>query len=296
MLLSRLSWLVTQIINGQVGGPDCLISAARTGWNAWFRHTESLEQSTCSKNLTWTTPDPSPKGVSSIMWRDLGSKDGLRGHIWWLKTSTGRRGESGLERGSDGLQKPGSEYIFSDECQIVIGNNNKLYIWRTDDEKDRPHHVCLPKVKKLSLVVSPAGGRTHWRDWWHCELIQVCQDTSGPPIADHRVVLWGWTVHLHAGQRQASHLYTRGKLDQMNLRVTEWPPQSPDINIIENLWKVLKKRLQPVLSSISSKEELFQAVANVWYSITQDDILGLYLSIPRRLKEVLKMKGHMGKY
>ena len=51
------------------------------------------------------------------------------------------------------------EYIFSDECQIVIGN--KLYIWRTDDEKDRPHLVCSPKVKKLSLVVSPAGGRTH---------------------------------------------------------------------------------------------------------------------------------------
>ena len=45
------------------------------------------------------------------------------------------------------------EYIFSDECQIVIGNNNKLYIWRTDDEKDRPHLVCSPKVKKLSLMI-----------------------------------------------------------------------------------------------------------------------------------------------
>ena len=37
-----------------------------------------------------------------------------------------------------------SKWIFSDESQIVIGNNNKIFVWRKDDEKQTSFGVSSP--------------------------------------------------------------------------------------------------------------------------------------------------------
>ena len=44
-------------------------------------------------------------------------------------------------------------FIFSDECSVVIGKDNRMYSWRRIDEKDSPHLVCPPRNRKFSVMV-----------------------------------------------------------------------------------------------------------------------------------------------
>ncbi len=74
----------------------------------------------------------------------------------------------------------------------------------------------------------------------------------------------------------------------------DWPPQSPDINIIENLWNFLKTRVgrRPP----STEEELTKHTYEEFARIPDDYIKKLYDSIPRRLSAVLRRNGEPTKY
>ena len=43
--------------------------------------------------------------------------------------------------------------IFSDESQIVIGQNNRVYVWRTAHEAYRPECMTAECVPKVSVVI-----------------------------------------------------------------------------------------------------------------------------------------------
>jgi len=76
--------------------------------------------------------------------------------------------------------------------------------------------------------------------------------------------------------------------------LADWPPQSPDINIIENIWSILKAKVQK--RSPKSENELWAAIEQEYYSIDDSVIIDLYASIPRRLQAVLEAKGEQTKY
>ena len=48
------------------------------------------------------------------------------------------------------------------------------------------------------------------------------------------------------------------KIEKMGLEVLPWPAQSPDLNPIENAWKVLKNRVAG--EKYANEDELWQAV------------------------------------
>ena len=76
--------------------------------------------------------------------------------------------------------------------------------------------------------------------------------------------------------------------------LSDWPPQSPDLNIIENLWAQLKRKVSERFPRNSS--ELWNFAKEEWYNIHNDAIYKLFDSIPRRLKAVIKNHGRHCKY
>ena len=76
--------------------------------------------------------------------------------------------------------------------------------------------------------------------------------------------------------------------------LSDWPAQLPDLNIIENMWGELKKRLSryhPI-----PKEDLWKVVEKEWYEIPNEYVTRLYESLPRRLRHILRNKGLNSKY
>ena len=74
----------------------------------------------------------------------------------------------------------------------------------------------------------------------------------------------------------------------------ETPPQSPDINPIENLWELLDRKIRE--RKIRNKNDLIQALQEEWANISSEVIQNLVNSIPRRLEAIIKNKGGETKY
>ena len=81
-----------------------------------------------------------------------------------------------------------------------------------------------------------------------------------------------------------------------NLKSTSWPTQSPDLNIIENIWLYIKRKLAYRHCVIHSNEDLFWEINKIWMDIPPCSIQNLYLSIPKRIMPVISSKGHITKY
>uniref|UniRef100_A0A034WTK7 Transposable element Tcb2 transposase n=1 Tax=Bactrocera dorsalis TaxID=27457 RepID=A0A034WTK7_BACDO len=72
------------------------------------------------------------------------------------------------------------------------------------------------------------------------------------------------------------------------------PPQSPDLNPIENLWDHLDRQIRK--RNVTSKETLKSALREEWLKISPEYTKTLVESMPCRLKCVIKAKGRQTKY
>jgi len=75
-----------------------------------------------------------------------------------------------------------------------------------------------------------------------------------------------------------------------------WPAQSPDLNPIENIWRVLKARInrRPVIPN--NENELITTLLEEWKNITENIISKIVLNMPQRLKYVISNKGGGTRY
>ncbi|GFU73123.1 transposable element Tc1 transposase [Trichonephila clavipes] len=65
------------------------------------------------------------------------------------------------------------------------------------------------------------------------------------------------------------------------------PPQSPDLNVIENLWSHLERAVQ---NQITNKEQLKSVLQEEWLNIAPETTRHLVESMPRRLEAVIFSK------
>lgn len=82
--------------------------------------------------------------------------------------------------------------------------------------------------------------------------------------------------------------------EENNIDLLEWPAQSPDLNPIEHLWSILKRRIQE--HSITSKETLKNVLQQEWSDISSEECRKLVSTMPKRVAAVIKAKGGPTKY
>lgn len=79
-----------------------------------------------------------------------------------------------------------------------------------------------------------------------------------------------------------------------NVPLISWPPQSPDLSPIENLWSILKRKLS--IFRYKSKEDFKEKIFDEWNKISAEQCKKLVDSMPKRVRAVIKAKGGATKY
>ena len=83
--------------------------------------------------------------------------------------------------------------------------------------------------------------------------------------------------------------YTQKFLEDSGIRVVKWPAQSPDLNPIENWWSILKRKIRE--DEKIGNNVLWEVIQCQWENISRRYMRKLVRSMPKRLKEVIAMKG-----
>jgi hypothetical protein len=68
---------------------------------------------------------------------------------------------------------------------------------------------------------------------------------------------------------------TKERRAELNIQSLDWPPSSPDLNIIENIWCLLKNRLQAYRPKLTQLEDIKAAVLREWEDIARHEIVRL---------------------
>ena len=76
----------------------------------------------------------------------------------------------------------------------------------------------------------------------------------------------------------------------------DWPPNSPDMSIIENVWDYLDRRVHTRTPLPWNAAELWDALVEGWGNIELDYIKRLYKSMPQRVQALLSAKGSHTEY
>ena len=93
---------------------------------------------------------------------------------------------------------------------------------------------------------------------------------------------------LYASKFTRAFLQSKGISDS---KIMNWPPQSPDLNPIENLWAVIKMRLYPDAKQYRSKNELWDAIKQVCADLKPEEIKNLTDTMDDRVFAVVEQNG-----
>ncbi len=87
---------------------------------------------------------------------------------------------------------------------------------------------------------------------------------------------------------------TKSWFNDHGVTVLDWPANSPDLNPIENLWGIVKRKMRDTRPN--NGDDLKATVKETWASIPPQQCHKLITSMPRQIEVVIKAKGAPTKY
>ena len=85
-------------------------------------------------------------------------------------------------------------------------------------------------------------------------------------------------------------------LSSKRLKLLDWAPSSPDMNIIEHVWNRLDHMVRSRNPLPSNKVEFWAALQEEWQNIDKAYLTKLYESMPYRVEALKKAGGGHTKY
>jgi transposase len=189
--------------------------------------------------------------------------------------------------------------IWSDETKMNRFNpDGQGWCWTRNNNRLQPHHV--------KQTVKHGGGSLMI---WGCMTIhgtgymakitgnmdqhlykEILEDDLLETIAYYNMDP-AKVIFQHDNDSKHTAKLVQEWLNQQPFEVLDWPAQSPDLNPIEHLWAMLKRRLNQYETPPSGMTELWDRVQEQWNAITVNECERLIESMPRRIEAVLKAKG-----
>ncbi len=187
---------------------------------------------------------------------------------------------------------------FMDEKTIQTYANGRVQVKRRTKERNNPEHIATVETdnarNKVNLFgsVSFNGPNVLYSVSTFFTGVQFEQllKTKVRNVLAGTVLLDNASIHL----KTSFDWLTK----EAGVRVFNFPPKSPDLNIIENVWSRLQKILNRKLLNvnISTTQDLLQLINESWKEIPVSFIRQCILSMPDRLKSVIQMKGRQTRY
>jgi hypothetical protein len=187
--------------------------------------------------------------------------------------------------------------VWSDESLFEVGKLSKqTKVWQKKGEKYNPE--CLQptfksgrtltmaffNITKGPLVFLPPKQQTA-KDF----IENVCGPHLVPFLQnkdpEHQLIFMEDNTPVHTAL--ASHNFRK---EENIHKIEDWPPQSPDLNPIKNVWKVLKTNVQELYQPWST-EEMKATLQLVWDTLPEEILTNLVASMPRRIQAVIDAKG-----
>jgi len=194
-------------------------------------------------------------------------------------------------------------HIWTDEMSIKLHGTRQTQdlIWRMPDEEY--HKDCIDHRKKPTTGVMFWGafrwgkvGPRHFFDLGPKERVNSTvyrdQILLGPLQdfwfesfcdVDNPIVM-----EDNAPVHKKVCIVTRQNL---GMECWQHPPNSPDLNLIENIWHHIKHVVVTEYPNITSQSELQAVVNSIWDGFSNDQWNGLVESMPERLRAVIDAKG-----
>ena len=82
----------------------------------------------------------------------------------------------------------------------------------------------------------------------------------------------------------------------INIALIGWPSLSPDLNLVDNMWGILARKVYQNNRQFQTVSELQAAILQGWVDIDVIILKSLIISIPTRIFEVIRHKGYHIKY
>ena len=191
--------------------------------------------------------------------------------------------------------------VFTDETSIDIAPPRSQFVRRGRGFRVLPEHTHQhrPFLHRVMLWGVYAFGRPG-------PLVPIQGNmTAGvykQTLEQHLVPFMDDVFPAHDGKLQhdnaPSHsaLLVRQFLEKDGNITLTWPPYSPDLAPIENLWAIVKAKLHQ--TELTSRETLIERVNQIWN--TDVDIRAscetLITGIPRRIADCIRARGGPTKY
>lgn len=195
--------------------------------------------------------------------------------------------------------------IFSDEAGFHrLGPNGIKWTWYPDIEGPREHNFRkIPRRSGRGFSVwgcityygrgRLAFIRGSFNSDKYCEILgKEYHDTLREHNLRRRDIVF---------QQDNSSVHTSATtsewLGNHRVNVFEWPAYSPDLNLIENVWSILKDKLDDATKNSKPTDDIWQRLEHIWYTeINAELCRKLYESMPHRIEAVIAAKGDRTKW
>ena len=185
-----------------------------------------------------------------------------------------------------------SKVLFSDESNFCMSFGNQgARVWRKTGEREMPK--CLKSSVKYPQSVMVWGAMSAAGVGPLCFIKGRVNAASYQEILEHFMLpsaekLYGDEDFIFQHDLAPAHsAKTTGKwFTDHGITVLNWPANSPDLNPIENLWDIVKRKLRDARPN--TLDELKAAIEASWASITPQQCHRLIASMPRCIESFLQ--------